>query len=179
VRYQHDEGDDSVTNQGEPPVDQEHANAERDKCEKVAQSGHHTGSEQLVQGFHIRRHARDETSNRIAIEKGDWQPLEVRKNPETQVAHHPLAKGGRQPGFTVRTEELRYQSDQEQDARRDDQTRVLRRDRNVDDTLCEDWPYELQRTFDAQQGECPRHEQLIRLYVGQQPSHQLAIVGLA
>ena len=74
----------------EPPVGDHHHHRDRQQREQVAEAGDDARGEQLVQRLDVARHARHQSSDGRAIVEGDRQPLHVREQLLSEIAHHAL-----------------------------------------------------------------------------------------
>ena len=82
----HREGD-----QRELDVDHQHHPHDGDEGEHVAEDRHHAGGEELVQRLDVGRHPGHQPADRIPVEVGDAEPLQMAEDLHPEVVHHPLA----------------------------------------------------------------------------------------
>src|SRR6185312_7189855 len=161
------------------PVHDQHCYADGDEREEVAEPGNHTRGKELIEGFYIRCHPRDEPPDRIAIKIGDREALKVAKNLHPEIAHHPLAEQARQPRLAIRGDELDDQREKEQPGANRDDPNVARGHGDVDYPAGEQRSDDLDSSLDAEQRKRAVHQRSVRSRINKQTTHQLAIVCFA
>src|SRR5687767_7168443 len=111
--HQHDERDHQKRSEREPPIENQHCDADRHEREQIAKSRNDPRREQLVESLDIRGHPRDETAGRVAVEERHGEPLQVLENLHSDIAHNPLTEETGEPRLRVGEGELEQQQAEE------------------------------------------------------------------
>ncbi len=77
--------------------------------EHVAEHGHHSGREQLVECLDVGGDPGHQPADRIAVEVGDAETLQVGEQLEPEIGHHSLTDPGGEQRLTVVERELEQQ----------------------------------------------------------------------
>ena len=176
VRRDDHERDHGERREREPPVDDEHQHADRQQREQVAEPGDDAGGEQLVERFDVRRHARHEPPDRIAVEERDRQPLQVREDLHAQIAHHALAEQAREHRLAVRATRTASTSDRGEQQRRS-RSRGAASPRGIATSITRcvsTGPTSWSSPSASSSASAPDDERAVRPHVHEQPSHEPA-----
>ncbi len=83
----HEQREDAEDAEGQPVVEQEEEDEDAGQREDVVEDRQDAGSEQLVERVHVGGHPRHQAADRVAVEKGRFQLLQVTEDLQAQVAH--------------------------------------------------------------------------------------------
>ena len=83
---QHGEGD-----QRQPPAHVQHDDENAQQDEDVFEDRDHAGGEHFVQRVHVAGDAGDQAADRVLVEEGDVQALQVAEDLAAQIEHHLLS----------------------------------------------------------------------------------------
>jgi hypothetical protein len=195
---------DAEADQGQPPVEPEEHRDDAAEQHDVAEDRHQPGGEQLVERVDVGGHAGDQAADRVAVEVGERQGLQVAEDLAPQVAHDVLPHQEHQPALLVEDEEggdqrgevdggdggqplarrrrpsRRLESLLRPPRRRRELRRVaLRANEQVERHGGRQRPDELQQRREDDQQHGDDRGAPVRPHVGDQPPHQVGVVGLA
>ncbi len=88
---EHDEGQHGKRDQRQLPVHAQHHAEDAEEHEQIFKDRDHAGGEHLIQRVHVGSDARDQAADRILVEEGNMQALQVAEDLAAQIEHHFLA----------------------------------------------------------------------------------------
>ncbi len=106
----HDKGQDCKGDQRQLPVHAQHHAQDSEEHKEVFEDGNHAGGKHLIQGVHIGGDACHQASNRILVEEGNVQPLQMAEDLAAEIKHHLLAG----PLHEVGLQELEQKAEDQQ-----------------------------------------------------------------
>ncbi len=168
---------DRERHQRQAPVDREHHRADREQRGEVADHGHHTRREELVERLNVGGDARHQTAHRLTIEEWDRETLQPLKDLPAQIRHHALPDPRGQHRLRVLGHKGEEQRRQEPEAKSKQEIGVAGRNGHVDGALGEEGAHQGQPGFEQQQRDGPGDAKSIRPHVGQQAAAQPAIAS--
>ena len=179
---------------GQPRAQLEHDGHNEAQHQHVAEDGHQSGSEQIVEHVHVGGDARHQPAHRVAVEEGQIQCLQVRHELLAQIEHGELAGVLHQVDLREFEDEGAHQHAQIQHAHRRQaipgagrqiavdkrgDARGIGREIAVHGNLGQQRAKHLQHRLQQQEDERQRHVSAVWAHVSQQPAHQPGIVCLA
>ena len=179
LRHPEDPRDHHVRCERHPPIHHDHQHRDREQREEVAKTRDHTRGEQFVERLDVGRDTCDEPSDRIAIEEGDRQPLQMCEELPPKVVHHALTENPGEQRLQIGAGDLCHQRGDQQHGRLSHQRVVAGGDRHVDHAARHQRRHELQRALDHQHHHRAGHEPDVGTHVLQQATGEAAIEGLA
>ena len=105
-----DEGKHGKSDQRQLPVHAQHHAQDAREHEKIFEDGDHAGSEHLVQRVHVGGDARDQPTDRVLVEEGDVQALQVAEDLAAEIEHHFLSG----PLHVIGLQELEQEAEDKQ-----------------------------------------------------------------
>ncbi len=110
LRCHYDKGKHGKRNQCQLPVHAQHHAQNAEEHEKVFEDGNHAGGEHFIQGVDISGDARYQAADRILVEEGDVQALQMAEDLAAKIEHHFLAG----PLHEVGLQELEQEAEDQQ-----------------------------------------------------------------
>src|SRR5690606_14171630 len=112
--------------------------------EDIAEDGDDARAEEFVQDLDVVGDAGHEPPDRVFVEEGEAQSLEVAEDLATKVVHHALADPGGEHGLSVLEREGQGERSEVRDGEPCEESAVAVRDCAVDRDLREPWSDELE-----------------------------------
>ncbi len=171
--------------EGELVIDREEPTGEDGEEKEVVDHRHDAGGEEIVEGIDVGGDAGDQSADRIAVEVGHRQALDVAEDRRAHVVHRLLADALHDANLDVLGEEVEDQHAEENDADDadaapcgglDEFVAHARDEIFVDGDLKEFWRRELERRNDRDEREREHHAPAIGTQVLQQPLEQARVV---
>ena len=193
-RRQNDQRHRQQHHQREPRAHAEHDGHNQRQHQHIAENGHQTGSEQVVEHVYVRGDARHQPAHRVAVVESQIQPLQMLHELLAQVEHGKLAGVLHQIGLSEFANERPRQPGQVQQpdprqagvgvggkksVERGAQTRRVGPQIGVNRNLGEQRSQHLQHRLYRQKRQRTRHQRTVGTHVPQQTAHQARIVCLA
>ena len=173
---QHDR-DDPEGYQSETPVHHQHHRHDGDEGEHVAEHGHDSGGEQLVERLDVGGDPGHQPADRVPVEIGNAEALEVGKQLEPEIAHHPLADPRGEQRLTVVQCKLEEQGKHKCPRERAQQCHIVMGDGDIERPLGQG------RADQGEHGPGQQHQHsheratAIGPEIVQQPPHQRRVVA--
>jgi hypothetical protein len=176
-RHDQDQRDHGERDREQLRVQVRHRDHDPDQRDQVPERGHHAGGEQLVEHVHVVRDARHQPADRIAVEVGERQPLQVAEQPHAQVEHDVLADALHDLVLEIAEAEAHQQHRQVHDRHVVEEREIAVADPVVDRLLREVGSREPDEGIEHDDHDRDDHVDAVRPEVGEQPPHQAVIVG--
>jgi hypothetical protein len=145
---------------------------------KMSPNRHDPGGKQFVQRLHIGGDPGHQPPNRVAVEEGYRQPLQVAEDLQPEVGHHPLAHPGGEIGLGVIEQERKHQRAQKQERKPAQEPDIPRRHGDVEGPLGQQRSDQGQGRRRQQEQYCQGRQPPVRPEIRQDPAHQLRVVAL-
>jgi hypothetical protein len=168
--------DDGERDQRQLDVEDEHHPHDGQQGEDVPEDGDHAGGEQLVQRLHVGRDPGHQPADRIAVEVGDAEALEMPEDLHAQVVHHPLPHEGRQQHPGVLHHQLQQQGRQVQPGKEAEQPHVLARNGDVEGTLGQSRSHQRDPRLQQEQEHRARGQPAVGPEIAQQSPEQRGVI---
>ncbi len=173
-----DERQDSEGDERQAPIHPAHHDHDADQQEDIADHGHHTRGEEIVQHIDVRGHACHQTADWVAVVVPDVEPLQMAVDGHPQVEHDALPRHLEDPGLAVLGGECHDQDAEVQRRQSLEPRELTAGDVLVDRDFEQVGLGELRRIAhddgDQREADLPP----VRAQVLQQPPHQTGVVCL-